>query len=215
MSAPNAVANPFFADSTLPLQYPAFDKIKDSDFAPAFDAGMQEDLAEAEKVANDPAPPTFDNTILALEKSGRTLYRARTVFYNLLGADKNDAREKLDEDYSPKFAAHRDAIVLNPKLFARIKSLYDHRDQLGLDAQGKRLVERYYTDFVRAGANLSDADKATLKGMNAELAKLGTQFDQRLIAERNASAIVGSSAGCTKLSATALARVWFAATAMS
>jgi peptidyl-dipeptidase Dcp len=190
VSAPANAANPFFADSTLPLQYPAFDKIKDSDFAPAFDAGMQEDLAEAEKVANDPAPPTFDNTILALEKSGRTLYRARTVFYNLLGADKNDAREKLDEDYSPKFAAHRDAIVLNPKLFARIKSLYDRRDQLGLDAQGKRLVERYYTDFVRAGANLSDADKATLKGMNAELAKLGTQFDQRLIAERNASAIV-------------------------
>jgi len=183
-------ANPFYADSTLPLQYPAFDKIKDTDFAPAFDTGMREDLADAERVANNPEAPTFDNTIIALEKSGRTLYRARTVFYNLLGADKNDAREKIDEQYSPRFAAHHDSIVLNPKLFARIKTLHDHREHLGLDAQGQRLVERYYTDFVRAGANLSEADKVKLKDINAQLATLGTQFDQKLIAERNASAVV-------------------------
>ena len=189
VSAP-ATANPFFADSTLPLKYPAFDKIRDTDFAPAFDRGMADELAEMEKIANDPAQPTFDNTILAMEKSGRVLYRSRSVFYNLVGADKNDARDKLDEQYSPKFAAHRDAIVLNAKLFARIKSLYDRRDQLGLDAQGKRLVERYYTDFVRAGANLDDAQKARLKEINGELATLSTQFEQKVLAERNASAVV-------------------------
>ena len=182
--------NPFFADSTLPLHYPDFAKIKDADFAPAFDAGMAEELEQVEAIANDKAEPTFDNTILAMEKNGRTLSRAMTVFYNLLGADKNDAREKLDEEYSPKFAAHRDAIRLNPKLFARIKSLYDRRAQLGLDAEQTRLVERYYTDFVRAGANLGDADKAKLKDINAQLAKLGTQFDQKLIAGRNAAAVV-------------------------
>jgi peptidyl-dipeptidase Dcp len=182
--------NPFFADSTLPLRYPDFARIKDGDFAPAFDRGMAEELKEVQAIADNPAAPTFDNTILALEKSGRILYRAGSVFFNLLGADKNEAREKLDEEYSPKFAAHRDAIRLNPKLFARIKSLYDRRAQLGLDAEGTRLVERYYTDFVRAGANLDEAQKARLKEINGELAKLSTQFDQKVLAERNASAVV-------------------------
>ena len=125
-----------------------------------------------------------------MEKNGRTLSRAATVFYNLLGADKNDAREKIDENYAPIFAAHRDAIRLNPKLFARIKSLYDRRASLGLDAQQTRLVERYYTDFVRAGAKLSEADKTKLKDINGQLAALGTQFDQKLIAGRNAAAVV-------------------------
>jgi peptidyl-dipeptidase Dcp len=183
-------SNPFFADSTLPLHYPDFAHIQDTDFAPAFDKGMADDLADMAKVANNPATPTFDNTIIPMEKSGRTLARALTVFYNLLGADKNDAREKLDEQYSPKFAAHRDAIRLDPKLFARIKSLYDHREHMNLDAQQTRLVERYYTDFVRAGANLSDADKTKLKAINGQLATLGTQFDQKLIAGRNAAAVV-------------------------
>lgn len=190
-SPQNAPAsNPFFADSTLPLKYPAFDKIQDSDFAPAFDAGMKEELAEVDAIANNPEPPTFDNTILALEKSGRTLYRSRSVFYNLVGADKNDAREALEEKYSPIFAAHRDSIVLNPKLFARIQALYDKRTTLGLDAEGVRLVERYHTDFTRAGANLDDAQKARLKDINGQLAKLSTQFDQKVLAERNESAVV-------------------------
>jgi peptidyl-dipeptidase Dcp len=191
VSAPATnAANPFFADSTLPLKYPDFAKIKDTDFAPAFDRGMAEELAEVRKIADNPDAPTFDNTIVAMEKGGRILYRSLTVFYNLLGADKNDAREKLDEEYSPKFAAHRDAIRLDPKLFARIKSLYDRRAQLGLDAEQTRLVERYHSDFVRAGANLSEADKVKLKDINGQLAKLGTQFDQKLIAGRNAAAVV-------------------------
>ncbi|AEQ97122.1 peptidyl-dipeptidase dcp [Xanthomonas oryzae pv. oryzicola BLS256] len=113
---------PSFADSTLPLHYPPFDKISDSDFAPAFDAGMAEQLKEVEKIANQKAKPSFDNTIVALEKSGSTLDRATTVFFNLVGADTNEARKKLQADYSARFAAHRDAIWLNDKLFARIQT---------------------------------------------------------------------------------------------
>lgn len=183
-------SNPFFAQSPLPLHYPQFDKIKDSDFAPAFDRGMADELKEVAAIADNAEKPTFDNTILALEKSGRILYRASAVFYNLVSADTNPARDKLDADYAPKFAAHRDAIRLNGKLFARIQALYDERATLGLDAQGVRLIERYYSDFVRAGAKLSEADKTKLKAMNAELATLGTQFSQNVLAEVNDSAIV-------------------------
>ncbi|WP_206858923.1 M3 family metallopeptidase [Lysobacter changpingensis] len=182
--------NPFFADSPLPLHYPQFDQIKDSDFGPAFDAGMAQQLKEIDAIANNAEKPTFQNTIIAMENSGRTLARATTVFFNLVGTDTNPAREKLQGDYAPKFAAHRDAINLNGKLFERVKALYDTRDSLGLDAQGVRLVERYYTDFVRAGANLSEADKAKLKQINAQLAALGTKFSQNVLAEVNASAVV-------------------------
>ena len=183
-------ANPFFGESPLPLHYPQFDRIQDSDFAPAFDRGMADELAEVAAIADNPAPATFDNTIVAMEKTGDVLDRATNVFFNLVGADTNDAREKLRADYAQRFSAHRDAIVLNPKLFARIKALYDGRDAAGMDAQDKRLVEKYYEDFVRAGANLSDADKARLKAMNAELAQLGTKFSQNVLAEVNASAVV-------------------------
>jgi len=183
-------ANPFFAESPLPLHYPQFDRIKDTDFAPAFDAGMAQQLKEVEAIANNPAPPTFDNTLIALENSGAILDRATTVFFSLIGADTNDARKKLQADYSARFAAHSDAINLNGKLFERIKALYDKRDTLGLDAEGVRLVEKYHDNFVRAGARLSDADKAKLKEINAELANLGTKFSQNVLAEVNASYIV-------------------------
>jgi peptidyl-dipeptidase Dcp len=193
--SPQAQSNPFFAESPLPLHYPQFDKIKDADFGPAFDRGMADQLKEIDAIANDPARPTFDNTILAMEKSGRILSRATTVFYNLVGADTNDTRDKIDARYSPKFAAHRDAIYLNPKLFARIKALYDSRSTLGLDAEGTRLVEKYYQDFVRSGAQLSDADKVALKAMNGQLAELGTKFSQNVLAEVNDSAIVVDTRG--------------------
>ena len=182
-------ANPFFAESPLPLHFPQFDKIKDSDFAPAFDAGMAQQLKEVEAIANNKAKPTFDNTIIALEKSGDVLDRATTVFFSLVGADTNDTRKKLQADYSARFAAHSDAIALNGKLFARIQALYDSRSTLGLDAEGVRLVEKYYDNYVRAGAKLSEADKAKLKDMNAELANLGTKFSQNVQSEVNASAI--------------------------
>jgi peptidyl-dipeptidase Dcp len=192
-AATAAQADPFAADSPLPLHYPQFDKIKDADFAPAFDRGMAEQLEEVQAIAGNSAEPTFENTILALEKSGRELDRATSVFFNLVGTDTNPAREKLRADYAPKFSAHGDAIRLDPKLFARIQKLYDQRASLGLDAQGQRLVERYYTDFVRDGAKLSDADKTRLKDINGQLAKLGTQFSQNVLAEVNDSALVVDS----------------------
>src|SRR5574337_876740 len=185
--------NPLLHESTLPLHYPPFDRIRDSDFAPAFDRGMAEQLKEVQAIAGNTEAPTFDNTIVALEKSGRTLTRTSTVFFSLVGVDTNDARKALQAQYAPKLAAHRDAISLNPQLFARIQQLYDTRDSLGLDAEGVRLIERYHTDFVRAGAKLSDADKAHLKDINGELAKLGTKFSQNVLAEVNDSALVVDS----------------------
>ncbi len=186
----NAYAGIFSADSPLPLHYPQFDKIKDADFGPGFDAGMAEQLIEVEAIANQAEAPTFENTIIALEKSGRTLDRATGVFFNLVGTDTNDTREKLRSDYSPKFSAHRDAISLNPKLFARVKTLYDGRASLGLDDQSVRLVERYHDDFVRSGAALTEAQKARIREINTEMSKLGTQFSQNVLAEVNDSAVV-------------------------
>ncbi len=185
-----AQANPFFQESPLPLHYPQFDRIRDSDFAPAFDAGMAQQLAEVDAIAANPAPPTFENTLVAMEKSGQLLDRATTVFFNLAGTDTYDTRKQLQAEYSPRFAAHHDAISLDGRLFARIQTVYEQREALGLDPESRRLVEKYYENFVRAGARLSDADKAHLKEINAELARLGTQFSQNVLNEVNASAVL-------------------------
>ncbi|TAA46560.1 M3 family metallopeptidase [Pseudoxanthomonas winnipegensis] len=188
--AASQASNPFFVQSPLPLHYPQFDKITDADFAPAFDAGMAQQLKEIAAIADNPAKPSFDNTFVALEQSGQLLDRATSVFFNLVGTDTNDTRKQLQADYAGKFAAHRDAINLNGKLFARIQTLYDGRAGLGLDPQSLRLVEKVYGDFVRSGAKLSDADKTRLKAMNAELATLSTKFSQNVLAEVNDSALV-------------------------
>ncbi len=185
-----AYSGPFAAASSLDLNYPRFDQIQDAEFAPAFDYGMATQLVEIDAIANSPEAPTFQNTIVAMEKSGLLLDRATSVFFNLVGTDKNDARDKLQSDYAPKFSAHRDAIALNPKLFARIKTLHDGRGTLGLDAVDQRLLERRYEEFVRAGAALSDAQKARIREINTEMAKLGTKFSQNVLAEVNDSAIV-------------------------
>lgn len=184
------VSNPFFHRSTLPYQLPPFDKIKDSDFVPAFQKGMAEQRAEVEAIADAKAAPTFDNTIVALERSGQLLTRVSAVFFNLTGANTNDTLEKIQSEMAPKLSAHQDAIALNGKLFERVRSLYDRRDQLEFSDEDKRLVERYYTDFVRAGARLGDADKAKLKAINAELATLQTTFSQNLLKETNAAATI-------------------------
>ncbi len=185
-----AYSGPFAAPSTLDLNYPQFDRIQDSDFAPAFDAGMAQQLREIAAIANNPESPTFENTVVAMEKTGLLLDRATGVFFNLVGTDKNDARDKLQSDYAPKFSAHRDAITLNPVLFARLKALYDTRASLGLDPADLRLLEKRYTDFVRGGAALTDAQKVRIREINTEMSKLGTQFSQNVLAEVNASAIV-------------------------
>ncbi|WP_199538630.1 MULTISPECIES: M3 family metallopeptidase [unclassified Duganella] len=182
--------NPLAAASTLPFHYPAFDKIKDEHFQPAFVEGMRIQLKEIAAIADNKKPATFENTIVAMEKSGELLTRVQTTFGNLQGANTNDKLDAIDSEMSPKLAAHGDAIYLNAKLYARVKSLYDNRDKLKLDAESKHLLERYHTDFVRAGAKLSNADKEKLKTINGAIATLQTTFTQNVLKETNASALV-------------------------
>jgi peptidyl-dipeptidase Dcp len=175
-------SNPFYAESTLPFHAPPFDKIKDSDYQPAIDAGMAEQITEVEAIANNPAPPTFENTIVAFERSGRLLDRAWAAFNCVTGANIDDDLQKLQDYEAPRFSAHQDAISLNPKLFARVKAIYEKRQSLGLDAESLHLVEYDYLEFVKAGANLSDADKEKLKKLNQEEATLSTNFMTKLLA---------------------------------
>jgi peptidyl-dipeptidase Dcp len=188
--APAQAENPFFEVSTLPYQAPRFDLIKDEHYGPALEAGMAQQRAEIEAIANSSEPPTFENTILAMEASGALFNRTAAVFFNLAGAHTNPVIQKTQAEMAPKLAAHQDALFLNSKLFERIRTLYEKRDSLGLDPQSRRLLERYYIEFVRAGAKLSDADKDKLKAMNAELASLATQFSQNVLKEVNASGVL-------------------------
>ncbi|MGZ3183975.1 MAG: M3 family metallopeptidase [Telluria sp.] len=183
-------ANPFAVASPLPFHYPQFDKIKDDHFLPAFAAGMAEQLKQVEAIANNPNKPTFENTIVAMERSGQLLARVSTTFSNLQGANTDDKLDEIDREMSPKLAAHSDAIFLNEKLWKRVKALYDQRASLKLDAESAFLLQRYYTDFVRAGARLAAADKEKLKAYNAEIAGLQSKFAQNVLKETNASALV-------------------------
>ncbi|QOY94414.1 M3 family metallopeptidase [Massilia sp. UMI-21] len=183
-------SNPFAKPSTLQYGYPAFDKIRNEHFAPAFAEAMREQAREVDAIANDKAAPTFDNTIVAMERSGQLLDRVSAVFSALTGSYTNDTLQALAKDLAPKLAAHGDAIRLNPTLFQRIQTLYAKRDKLGLDAESVYLIERYHKDFVRAGAKLSSADKQKLREYNSKLAALQTQFSQNVLKEVNASAFV-------------------------
>ncbi len=183
-------ANPFLTASALQYQAPPFDKIHDSDYAPAFDEGMKQQLAEVDRIAEQTDAPTFDNTIVALERTGATLTRVSKVFFALAQANTNDDIQKIQEDYAPKLAAHQDAIFLNAKLYARVKKLFDGRTALGLDAESSRLLDRYHLSFVRAGAELSATDQAKLKDLNKEESSLQTAFQQKLLAATKAGALV-------------------------
>jgi peptidyl-dipeptidase Dcp len=174
--------NPFYAASTLPYHAPAFDRIKDTDYQPALEAGMAEQLKEVEAIANSPAAPTFENTLVALERSGQLYGRVAEVFDGVTGANTNPTLDKVDEIESPKRAAHDDAIFLNEKLFARVAAIYKQMDALGLDAESKRLVDVYYKHFVHQGANLSAEDKAKLKKLNEEESTLQNAFRTKLLA---------------------------------
>ncbi len=189
-TAPTMTANPLLAPSTLPYQLPPFALIKDEHFMPAFELGMAEELREAEAIATNSAAPTFENTIVALERSGKTLKRSRRNFEIFTLGLTNPTRQKIEAEMAPRFAAQADAIKLNPALFSRIKQLHDRREHLGLDAESRLLLERYYRDFVRAGALLSESDKTILRALNAELATLATRFSQNLLKETNASAVL-------------------------
>src|SRR5690606_30543749 len=189
-AAGSAGDNPLLAPSPLPLRYPPFDLIEDEHFAPALERGMAEHLEEIEAIAKNPEPPTFENTIVALERSGELLERAATTFFSLASADTNERRQAIEAEFAPKLAAHQDAILLNSELFARVDGLHARRDTLGLDPEAIRLIERYHIDFVRAGARLSEEEKARLREINAELARLSTEFSQNVLAEVNDSAVI-------------------------
>jgi len=185
----NAAANPFFEVSTLPFHAPPFDKIKDTDYQPAIEEGMKQHLAEIEKIAGSTEPATFENTIVEMEKSGQLLTRVAKVFFAIAQANTNDTIQQVQSEVAPKLAAHQDEIYMDPKLFARVKEIYDARETLGLDAEAVHLVERYYRNFVRAGALLSDEDKAKLRELNQEESKLTTSFHEKLLAGVNAGAV--------------------------
>jgi peptidyl-dipeptidase Dcp len=192
-AAPAATAmtsNPFFSASTLPYQAPPFDKIHDADYQPAIEEGMKQQLAEIEKIADNPDAPTFENTYLPMEKSGAMLSRVMQVFGAVTGANTNDALQKVQEDEAPRLAAHQDAIYLNDKLFQRVETIYNQRDTLKLDPESARLVEVVYKNFVHAGAKLSEADKAKLKDLNKEESTLSTSFTNKLLAATKGGALV-------------------------
>ena len=182
--------NPFFRVSALPFHAPDFDAIRVSDFQPAIEEGMRRQLVEVDSIADQSAPPTFENTIVALERSGRLLDRVASVFFGLAQANTNDTIQEIQTEEAPRLAAHSDSIHLNSKLFQRIQEIYDTRDASGLDSGQKHLVERYRRDFVRAGALLSEADKSRLRELNQEESKLGTEFQNKLLAATKDGAVV-------------------------
>ncbi|HUL14759.1 MAG TPA: peptidyl-dipeptidase Dcp [Terriglobales bacterium] len=185
-----ARTNPFFEPSTLPFQAPPFDRIKDSDFQSAIDEGIKKQLAEIEKIALNTEPPTFENTLVAMEKSGQLLRRVRLTFDALNGANTDDTLQKVDQYEAPRLAARRDAIYLNAKLFQRVRKIYEDRHNLKLSPEAQKLVEVYYHDFVHAGAKLPESEKAKLKEINQQLSTLESAFQIKLLAATKAAALV-------------------------
>jgi peptidyl-dipeptidase Dcp len=184
------MTNPFFAPSTLPYGLPPFAEIEDEHYRPAFDRGFEEHLAEIVAIADNPQPATFENTMIALEKSGQTLERVAEVFFTLSSADSSDFIDGLEEDIAPLLAAHSDAIRLNPRLYDRISALHDTRESLGLDLESVYLIERYYAEFTQAGAGLDDESKVALREFNQRLSTLTTKFEKNLHADTNDLALV-------------------------
>ena len=183
-------SNPFYAASTLPFQAPPFDKIKDSDYQPAIEAGMAQQLVEMKAIADNPAAPTFENTLVAMEKTGQLFDRVMMVFNGVTGANIDPELQKVQDIEAPKLAAHDDAIYLDSKLFHRVETIYNERESLKLDPESLKLVDFYYKKFVHSGANLSDADKAKLKKLNEEDSTLSNAFITKLLAATKDAAYV-------------------------
>ena len=182
--------NPFYEESSLYMYYPPFDDIKVEHYEPAFTKGMAEQESQINAIAENKEPPTFENTILEMEKSGAILDRVATVFFALASAHTNEGIEKIRAAMAPKLSAHSDKILLNELLFKRISKLYEERNDLGIDQESVRLVEKYYVDFIRSGAKLSKSEKQKLKELNGEIAILQTNFSQNVLKEVNDLAIV-------------------------
>jgi len=194
--------NPFAAPSTLPFQLPPFDRIRDADYRPAFEAGMDEQLGEVSAIAHNSAPPTFANTILALERAGRLLDRVETTFSNLNACNTDPQMQQIDTDMAPRLTAQRDAIHLNAALWSRVDALYNRRESLHLDPESLQLLTRYHTLFVRAGARLTAAQQARLKDLNKQISALTTRFKQNVLkATADGAVIVDDVAELDGLSA--------------
>ena len=185
-----APVNALLTASTLPMQAPPFDKIKDGDYQPAIEEGMRQQLVEIGTIADDSAEPTFANTIEAMDKTGELLSRSARIFFGLVQANTNDTLQAAQVALAPKLAEHGDAIHLNAKLFKRVKAVYDARETSNLDPVQLRLVEKTYVDFVRAGAQLNDADQTTLRALNKEESTLSTDFQNKLLAGTNEGGVV-------------------------
>ena len=183
-------ANPFTQRSSLDFELPPFALIKEESYLPAFYDGCTQQLAEVQAILDTPGAATFENTIVALEKSGQMLMRTLLVFFNKSSSDTSDALDKIEEEMAPKLAAHQDAINLNPVLYNRIKSLYDNRESIGLNTEDAWLLERYYKDLIHAGAHLSESERGRLKELNEELSKLETQFSKNVLADTNDLAVL-------------------------
>jgi peptidyl-dipeptidase Dcp len=188
-------ANPFYAPSSLPFQAPPFDKIQDGDYQPAIEAGMAEQLVEIRAIAHNPEPPSFENTVVALEKSGRLLDRVSSVLDAVTSANTNPDLQKVQQIEAPKLAAHHDAIYLDSRLYHRVEAVYEQRNALHLDPESLRLIEYYHREFVHAGANLSDADKTRLRAMNEEISTLENDFKTKLLAATQEAAYVATEQG--------------------
>jgi peptidyl-dipeptidase Dcp len=186
--------NPFYAPSTLPFQAPPFDRIQDSDYQPAIEAGMAQQLAEVRAIADSPDTPTFENTVVAMEKGGRLLDRVMSVFDAVTSANTDPVLQAVQAAEAPKLAAHNDAIYLDSRLYRRVEAVYQQRNTLKLDAESLRLVEYYHREFVHAGANLSDPDKAELKQMNEEISTLENDFKTKLLAATREAAYATTDA---------------------
>ena len=177
--------NPFFTDYDAPYQIPPFDEIKEEHYMPAFERGMKEQLEEIDQIANNPEQPTFENTLVELERTGKTLSKVADVFFNILSSNTNEQMDKIAAEVSPKLSAHSDAISLNKKLFNRVHLVYEQRNELGLSTEQMRLVEETHKGFIRSGVQLDTQSMEKLTQINQELSSLSVQFDQNLLKETN------------------------------
>ena len=182
--------NPFFSASKLPFQAPDFASIKPEHFASAFDAGMAQQLEQVRSIAREQDPPSFENTLVSMEKSGEILTRVAAVFFNLAGAHTNDAIQEIEREVAPKLASHSDDIYLNKPLFARVERLWNQRGELKLSEEQQRLLKKTYEDFVRAGAKLSESQQVEVRAINERISTLTTQFQNQLLAVTKERAVL-------------------------
>jgi len=182
--------NPFSHPSTLPYHMPPFDRVRNADYRPGFEAGMRQQREEVREIVDNPAPADFQNTLLALERSGLMLSRVSSVFFNLNASNTDAEMQVIDSEIAPKLQAHEDAIYLDPALFARVDAVYQRRAVLNLDPESLQLLNRYYIEFVRAGARLADVDKSRLRDINGELSSLTTLFKQNVLKATKSGAVI-------------------------